>query len=244
MISPPALIERGRAHLARVICEQVSCGTLSTKSLDKGIYDLAKDLLWKLQHAKCCFCERSYERAFSSVEHFRPKAKAHRCDVEVLGYWWLAYELENLWFCCMNCNTSKGTQFPLEPGSAPLTPCKRPSPLNERPLLLDPAHDDPSQHISFKMVGQRIVPQPLAGSTRGEVTIRTLKLDRDDLSEFRYKHYSERIRPVIERHRDAVKRQDGPAIVAAVLDAKTLVDPSSEFSLTARVFLKQANVPF
>src|SRR5215211_2918260 len=53
-----------------------------------------KSALSKAQHNKCCYCERSRERAEIDVEHYRPKGavKQSRGSKEIYpGYYWLAY---------------------------------------------------------------------------------------------------------------------------------------------------------
>lgn len=54
----------------------------------------------------------------------------------------------------------------------------------EDPLLLDPAVDDPEAFISFR----EEVPYAVEGNARGETTIRTLRLRRDELVERRREH--------------------------------------------------------
>ncbi len=83
----------------------------------KNIYGhkSVKDSLKKAQHQKCCFCERKAETG--DIEHLRPKNAYQQKEGEPLskpGYYWLAYEWDNLFFCCEKCNRSyKRNLFPL-----------------------------------------------------------------------------------------------------------------------------------
>ncbi|MGR8934037.1 MAG: hypothetical protein ACU837_06550 [Gammaproteobacteria bacterium] len=51
----------------------------------------------------------------------------------------------------------------------------------EEPLLLDPTATDPQQFIGFRAE----IPYAIGGNVYGDTTIRTLKLDREDLNERR-----------------------------------------------------------
>jgi hypothetical protein len=77
-----------------------------------------KDALKKAQHDKCCFCEaRVTHISHGDVEHFRPKAAFLAKDSRKFtkpGYYWLAYDLSNLYFSCQICNQSyKKNYFPI-----------------------------------------------------------------------------------------------------------------------------------
>jgi uncharacterized protein (TIGR02646 family) len=161
-------------------------------SVDRDIYGAkaVKSALMKAQHDKCCFCERKITPSdHGDVEHFRPKGSV-RQDLETgilpLGYYWLAYTWTNLLVSCSKCNTThKGTQFPLwNPNQRART---HHDPIeDERPMLVDPASEDPREHIRFR--GD--APEPL--TARGEATIRVLGLDREaGLSEVRLQRFNE-----------------------------------------------------
>src|SRR5687768_16401150 len=58
-----------------------------------------REALWNMQGKKCCYCERYRDEVLESdIEHFRPKAGIQ--GVKAGGYWWLAYEWNNLFFSC------------------------------------------------------------------------------------------------------------------------------------------------
>ncbi|HEX8211465.1 MAG TPA: hypothetical protein VF584_14935 [Longimicrobium sp.] len=135
------------------------------------------------QHAKCCFCE-SKTGMDGDVEHYRPKAgfsqgKGQR--IEGPGYYWLAYEWSNLLLCCSICNQRfKRSLFPLADASKRAR-SHRDDVAREEPLFINPAEQDPEEHISFRYE----IPFPVGGSRAGKATIEALGLDREILNERR-----------------------------------------------------------
>lgn len=122
------------------------------------------------------------------MEHFRPKAAYSQDSGDALhtpGYYWLAYEWNNLFLACQLCNQQfKKNLFPLANPFARATSHKE-EVAKESPLFIDPSADDPEQFISFR--GE--VPFALDGNPRGETTIRELGLDRLKLNERRLERY-------------------------------------------------------
>lgn len=194
---PEILTDEG-ALQTRQLCEQFNPdpsarqrGTASF-SFNPRIYghDTVKSELKRMQHNKCCFCE-AYVPHISSgdVEHYRPKAgfrQREEDELERPGYYWLAYDWENLLFCCEICNRRhKRNFFPLA------DPERRARNHNdsitqESPLFVNPTAEDPAQFISFR----EEVPFPVAGHPRGAVTISALGLDRVELNDDRLRHLS------------------------------------------------------
>ncbi|MDC3378877.1 AAA family ATPase [Planctomycetota bacterium] len=141
---------------------------------------------------KCAYCE---SRGSDFVSHLRPKArvrqrvKRNRHGVDDAGYWWLAYEWENLYLSCATCSQiHKRGQFPLageraEPGT------KGSELRRELPLLLDPCHDQPELWLEFLDDGTVLPRTPPLGSVppgwrslpRGDLTIEVLGLNREAL---------------------------------------------------------------
>jgi uncharacterized protein (TIGR02646 family) len=160
-------------------------------TFDSKIYGhkSVKEALKRAQHDKCFLCESKIPHvAYGDVEHFRPKAGYRQDDADDLhkpGYYWLAYEWDNLFFACQLCNQQfKKNLFPLAESSGRATSHKDDL-RRERPLFIDPSADDPEQVISFRAE----VPFPLNGDQRGEATITQLGLARPKLNEKRYEHY-------------------------------------------------------
>ena len=120
-VSIPAILAsqgKGDKETAKLIAAFDAGNT--TFSFDKSIYahKSVKELLRAVQYNKCCFCEaRINHISHGDVEHFRPKAGYQIDDNQALikpGYYWLAYDFSNLFFCCQICNqTYKKNYFPL-----------------------------------------------------------------------------------------------------------------------------------
>jgi uncharacterized protein (TIGR02646 family) len=117
-------------------------------------YPEVKELLLKMHHNKCCYCEMKFrDPLLFDVEHFRPKngvrQAVHPRKHELPGYYWLKFRWDNLLLSCIPCNRShKDTCFPLED---PLTRARshHDDLALERPLLVDPVKQDPRGHIHF-----------------------------------------------------------------------------------------------
>lgn len=139
-------------------------------------------------NGKCCYCERKRDIYLErDVEHYRPKKGVK--GIDHLGYWWLAYDWNNLLIACKTCNSRyKGTQFPLvEPDSRVF---EEGDITGERPFILNPAIEDPEPFISYqyeKEGGEWIVfPLPrhhtdTSHRQRAEETIRIAGLAREEL---------------------------------------------------------------
>lgn len=164
-------------------------------------YDVAKGDLYARQHGKCAYCERQAGVDGQPVEHFRPKAEAWRGDpwsraknIDRDRYWWLAWTWDNLLFACATCNcpNRKGNWFPLARGSKPLRLPGKGTPrassscfdvTRESPLLVDPAVDDPLDHIAWRPLDpsepvEDMEWRPVHKTERGRYTICVLGLDR------------------------------------------------------------------
>ena len=112
----------------------------NAREVDKKFYragDVRKQLL-EDQHNKCAYCESRIPKEHNDVEHYRPKSM----------YYWLGHDWNNLLYSCPLCNRSyKNDDFPLvneanrvtTPGSIAI----------EEPLIVNPAAEDPLQHIRF-----------------------------------------------------------------------------------------------
>ena len=180
------------------------------KSSDFTAYwneDDVREALWEMQHHKCCYCERIRDKnRESDVEHFRPKAMVEGVDGH-LGYWWLAYDWDNLLFSCRICNQEyKRNHFPVQDESV-----RASGPAGdletEGYLFLHPCFDDPEKHLHWYWYVQR--PQSGAGSgggaagkqgsydpvafirgddIRGTTTVEKLGLNREELIVERGKH--------------------------------------------------------
>ena len=151
--------------------------------------DKVTDELYDSHHGKCCYCERKRDRKREmDVEHYRPKGEVKDVGGH-MGYWWLVLKWNNLLWSCKTCHQKyKGTEFTLLPGST--RAYYETSDLNlERPCLINPKLEDPSQFLSFH-VDQRggryfVTAISRAGiedyqETRANETIRIVRLNRKE----------------------------------------------------------------
>ncbi len=143
-----------------------------------------KDALIQSQYGKCCFCEQIiYEDG--DVEHFRPKGAYQQelgKPLEYPGYYWLAYEWDNLYLACTACNQRhKKNLFPLINPEDRVTSHHDDNVKKEKPIFIDPGKEDPENFIEFR--GEFVVGFDEEG--RGHNTIKSLGLDRHSLNERR-----------------------------------------------------------
>jgi hypothetical protein len=160
-------------------------------AFDAKIYGhkTVKEALIKAQHDKCFLCESKITHiSHGDVEHFRPKAAYRQSagtKLQTPGYYWLAYEWDNLFFACQICNqVFKKNLFPLSNPTARATSHKK-GIGKEKPLFINPSVDDPEDFISFRCE----VPFPLNNHPRAKATIEGLGLKRPQLNERRLERY-------------------------------------------------------
>lgn len=198
-----------------------------------------KRALRTAQFDKCCYCEGKFTgHSPGDVEHFRPKGRVRQtkgAPFEYPGYYWLAYDWANLFFCCIDCNRSaKLDYFPLE------DPARRARNhaddlTNERPLILNPAgEEDPTDHIGFH---EEV---PIAITPLGRSTIVALKLDdRPELNERRREHFN--ILKILKEIVRVCGGDTNPEFVNLVADAQSALDrailPEAPFSAMARALI-------
>jgi uncharacterized protein (TIGR02646 family) len=191
-------LERAEAHFSAEDRDR-------KKKFEFGAYDsrAVRSTLRSTFHEGCAYCEERLSAI--EIEHYRPKG-AVRTENGRLddGYWWLAASWENLLPACYYCNTirwketvdgqwvksGKGEWFPLEDESARATAMGQEE--HEKPLLLNPYNDVPSEHLNFLSNGE-VKPR----TRRGEETIRILDLNRGGLRDRRWAHLT-----LLERTRE------------------------------------------
>ena len=140
--------------------------------IDDQIYKGAMPFLLKLFSNKCAYCESIITSTQpGDVEHYRPKGGLRNTDGSKVtytddagqqqphpGYWWLAYDWENLLPSCIDCNRQrrhgadaqkfgKGELFPVQEYRA-LKPGEE---VNEVPLLINPCLEDPEKHLEYDL---------------------------------------------------------------------------------------------
>jgi uncharacterized protein (TIGR02646 family) len=115
--------------------------------------DIVRETLETIQKNKCCYCETKSNRSNSDVEHFRPKA-AYSSNFKGVsnypGYFWLAYDWDNLFLACQVCNQIfKNDFFPIEDENtrAQLNGFNI---ENENALFVHPSKDEPEEEIEYR----------------------------------------------------------------------------------------------
>ncbi|MBR1834918.1 MAG: hypothetical protein IJ785_05390 [Bacteroidales bacterium] len=165
-------------------------------NFNSNIYNHAdvKRSLKTSHRQKCAYCERYLNGDFGDIEHFRPKGghvDATTGELREPGYWWLAYDWNNLLLSCSECNRShKRNKFPLLDENQRNIANKDIS--QEEPLLINPAEEDPANHIEFNR--WVALPKEIDGTEdpRGMTTIDILSLNgRRDLVEKRRRRWEE-----------------------------------------------------
>ena len=198
-----------------------------------------KNLLKKVQHEKCCFCEGRFEAfAAADVEHYRPKSAARQDENStrlVPGYYWLAYSWANLYWCCQQCNRShKKDFFPLA-NPAKRARSHRHRVANEKPLLLDPGtRDDLRRHIQFRQE------QAIGLSKAGKKTIQIVGLNRPALKDERLRLLQKLhvLRDVLRLCARSMRPDDIKLLEGARHELADAVRPEAPFSAMAVDFLE------
>jgi len=141
--------------------------------------------------SKCAFCEMQvnlYQEA--DVLHFRPIGSAmglhsRRFDAASNDHYsWFAYEWENLFLSCAQCNRSKRNYFPLSGPRAQLRCTWTEAEASEETLLINPCRTEPRKHLRFSIDGLVVGLDEV-----GKTTIEVFSLNRSDLIEGRLRKF-------------------------------------------------------
>ena len=201
---------------------------------------------------KCAYCEEFLKsNQNGDVEHYRPKGRVTKLDNSKVtyvldgevadhpGYYWLAYHWRNLLPSCIRCNrvskvggrtVGKGTRFPVQDDEYAVMPGDE---LEERPLLLNPTVDDPSDHLAFDCETGAIKWQ----SGRGQVNCEVLGLNEFDRCRERKRRYEDAIMVVSLWFLARLQNQLGPA--AAVEKIEEIRHGRSEYTMAGRAAIDQ-----
>lgn len=203
-----------------------------------------KERLKADQMRKCAYCECRLNGDYGHTEHYRPKngyTTSEGAPLRTPGYYWLAYDWNNLLLSCSTCNSScKKNHFALADESARGIASRDTS--RESPLLINPAEDDPARHIVFH--DEIAVPRPSGGGEdpRGRYTIDTMRLNsRPDLVENRLRLLC-RYRTMLQARRlaeELIRRGLEPVRGRGLLEAaeaaiREMESPSGEYSAMLR----------
>jgi hypothetical protein len=238
-------IQDGRAAVAKMLAN-----VTGKPKIDDALYKRQRDRLLAATYKKCAYCEIRLApgQKKGDVEHYRPKKGARRMDGKVVkvlrdgveidhpGYYWLAYDYQNLLPACIACNrragdaasgtnTGKADIFPTLDDHWAAYPEEVPE---EQPALLNPWLDEPAQHLCFDP-DTGIV----AGITeRGRITVDLLGLNRDELPEARKKACEDLRRALAESLNDAVRRGADPDDLRIL---QSVANGSAEYAAICRV---------
>ncbi len=104
------------------------------------------------QYNKCCFSEAKFTGEYPDIEHFRPKGRVDIYDTKEKlfpGYYWLAHEWSNLFYCKEVINTTyKRNFFPLY-NEHERNRTHHDS-FIEKSIFIDPSIEDPRDFIRFE----------------------------------------------------------------------------------------------
>lgn len=128
---------------------------------DSTVWRELKPYLQDYFNGKCAYCEVVIHAGFwGDVEHYRPKKRVEE-DPNHPGYYWLAYEPENLLPSCQMCNQGGGKKnyFPVKPGTRAYDDTTL---SGEQPLLLNPYKDNPRDYLEYDF-------EPISGTPTGFV---------------------------------------------------------------------------
>jgi len=198
-------------------------------TFDNDIYghpDIKAKLI-KTQYGKCAFCESNIiSVAYGDIEHFRPKGGIKQNTKSRMinpGYYWLAYDWNNLMFACGICNQMyKKNLFPLRnPEVRALNHTQFDRIKREKPFFINPIKENPRLLIQFR--GATAI--GIDKNHRGKKTIEALGLNRkgndgiSDLYEMRLNLYS-----IAELHyRIATSSPNGLINQGIIDDSKKLI---------------------
>lgn len=167
-----------------------------------------KRSLFAFYNGKCAFCEQRVEQW--QVEHFRPKSI----------YYWLAFSWDNLLYACPDCNGAKSNTFDTDgprttTAPADLTTINNSSASHdatEVPRFFNPEIEDPEPHIVFQQDGSISSTNP-----RVDYTIRTCKIDRPYLNDYRKKIWDDFIKDLESEVLDGTSQAEIKASVQALM---------------------------
>jgi len=243
---PPSDAWRRRAEAATQ--KLMAAGSLSGRRFNKSIIRGARAALFSMTHGKCAYCEIKLTRQHGDVDHYRPIGCVAE-DPTHPGYYWLAYDWENLLLSCQFCNQAhraaggavggKRDHFPLSPESKrAMSPAD--SLDDEQPLLLNPRCDNPAEHLRYTEIGSVM---PLDDSPRGRASCDFYDLNECQIVERR----TERLQQILRVALRLWLADDEDCLADAVRELAEMTSDEAEFAGMARdVLMRPADfaLPF
>jgi len=258
---------------AREACKAVKNAPTAKERSEKideysSLWRDLKDLLKKLSHGKCWYCESAGHRILGDVDHHRPKNKIKHYlkynGPEHKGYWWLAFEWKNYRYACELCNRlnkdhttgvvgGKGSYFPLvDEEKRVYDECNPYQLLQEVPLLLDPTVETDPFLITFVEDGsaQSASDDPVE-KKRVEASIRLYHLNHYDVKERRRLNICHMLHDKVQtadkfywyydQNKTDIAAREGYR--GAIKDLKYMISERAEYSAAARAILKLYRTP-
>ena len=183
---------RTAAAAARVAVEaQIQAG--EKPDFKSGVWTELKNILLEGPYRqKCGYCESVGVTAPFDADHFRPKSRVRQHVEEDApqvqcggaphpGYYWLAFEWENLIPSCIRCNRQEKLDFFPVAKANICDPSMSPDALDamEEPLLINPYKENPEQYLIFDAQGKI---GAIDGNPRGKASIEAHVLDDETLT--------------------------------------------------------------
>lgn len=213
-------------------------GTLSFKFGNAYNTDEVRKALVTKQYNKCCFSEARFQGDYSDIEHFRPKGRIDHYPTNVSsypGYYWLAYNWENLFLSKTRPNSSqKRNYFPLY-NEAQRN--RKHSDTNiEDPKLIDPGFENPRDFIRF----HRDEPIGIDSRGRGQFNIDFFDLRHSEFEEGRRTKLEllEVLKMLVDKQLRQGTPKNDPEIVKSLDVLRKAILPEAEYSSMAIDFLQ------
>lgn len=253
--------------------KQIALRGCINKDARTAFFNVANNKSWnrhkvyfeKLSHGKCWFSEANATVSDYAIEHFRPKNRVDliaskddyaekRTSSDVNGYWWLAYELDNLRLAAYKPNQLKANYFPLRNDSI-IASVNNNSWRKEIPMLLDPCVMNDVGLLIYE--GVEPVPSNSDDTTidhiRARISIKVYGLTHGKLKKARSRTYEEakNYYRTCERNWEAIQNYDGVNVEAYQLALENFSDncsnlvemlrPDKQFTRMILAFLTSMN---
>lgn len=207
-----------------------------------------KDSLLELSFNKCWYSEAKETYSHYHVDHFRPKKAARGIDKKDNGgYWWLAFDWTNYRVCGGVGNIIKRDKFAVKRYKAN----SETDPIQDEIIyLLDPTEEEDVLKITFNSNGE-IMPIYKKGDwsyEQAEYTIKILNLNFKLLQEARKELWNKCESLIQETQKLMNEDNITPSatnkglIKERIKQIKQLINPSSEFSTTAKACLESTGL--